>query len=104
VFVWQMPAKPAYMRPPSLSDAVRQILATLAQDARISASRPARVCSGEREGWFFSYVKPDDDPPLHYDETVLMSGTSIYRAIYIRAVDQPEDETTRAALSSLCAT
>jgi hypothetical protein len=103
VFVWQMPVKPGYMHAPSLSDAVQQILDTLHEDATISASRPQRVCSGERDGWFLSYVKADDDPPLHYDETLLMQGQSIYRAIYIRAVDQPEDTTTRAALSSLCA-
>jgi hypothetical protein len=102
IFLWQMNAKPGYMRRPTLDDAVKQILDTLHDDARMQTSRAQLVCNGERRGWFFSYVKPEDDPPLHFEETVYMSGEKIYRAIYIRSVDQPEDPQTRAALNTLC--
>jgi len=102
VFLWEMNAKPGYMRRPALDDAVKQILDTLHEDARMQASRAQRVCNGERSGWFLSYVKTEDDPPLHFDETIYMTGEKIYRAIYIRSVDQPEDPQTRAALNTLC--
>lgn len=102
IFLWQMNAKPGYMHRPTLDDAVKQILDTLHDDARMQTSRAQLVCNGERRGWFFSYVKSEDDPPLHFDETVYMTGEKIYRAIYIRSVDQPEDPQTRAALNTLC--
>ncbi|HKU68547.1 MAG TPA: hypothetical protein VJP85_12290 [Candidatus Baltobacteraceae bacterium] len=102
IFLWQMQAKTGYMHQPTLDDGVKQILDTLHQDAKMQASRSQRVCDGRRNGWFLSYVKPDDDPPLHFDETIFMVGQKIYRAIYIREVDQPEDLKTRDALNTLC--
>jgi hypothetical protein len=102
IFLWQMQAKTGYMHQPTLDDAVKQILDTLHEDAKMQASRAQRVCSGERRGWFLSYVKPEDDPPLHFDETIFMVGQKIYRAIYIRSVDQAEDQKTREALNTLC--
>jgi hypothetical protein len=103
VFLWQMKAVPGYMRGPSLQDAVQDVLASLrARDAKVYISKPQRVCSGKRLGWFFSYVKPSDDRPLHYDETLFMAGDTIYRATYIRRDDQPEDTKTREGLNSLC--
>lgn len=103
VFLWQMQAAPQYMRRPSLDDAVRDVLATLrAQHARVYASKPQRLCGGERPGWFFSYAKAAGDPPLRFDETLFMSNGTIYRATYMRPADQPEDPKTRAALNTLC--
>lgn len=103
VFLWQMKEEAGYMRRPSLQDAVHNILRSLrAEDARVYASKTQRVCNGERTGWFLSYVKPGDDPPLHFDETLFMAGETIYRATYIRAAGQPEDIKTRDALNSLC--
>ncbi|MGZ3519043.1 MAG: hypothetical protein ACXVAM_18030 [Vulcanimicrobiaceae bacterium] len=103
VFLWQRKAEGRYMRQPSLQDAVEDILASLrAEDAKLYASRAQRVCGGQRPGWFLSYVKPSDDPPLHFDETLFMAGETIYRSTYIRAVDQPEDTKTREALNTLC--
>lgn len=103
VFLWQMKQEAGYMRRPSLQDAVRNILRALrADDARVYASKAQRVCNGERTGWYLSYMKPGDDPPLHFDETLFMTGETVYRATYIRAAAQPEDMKTRDALNSLC--
>lgn len=102
VFLWRMKMESGYMQRLSLHDAVEHILGTLRQDAKIHVSKAQRLCDGERDGWFLSYVKPDDDPPLHFDETVLLAQGKVYRAMYIRSVDQPEDPDTREALNSLC--
>jgi hypothetical protein len=104
VFLWQRKADEPYMRRPTLKDAVQDVIATLrAHNAKVYTSKAHRVCGGERPGWFFSYVKPDDDPPVHFDETLFFAGDTIYRATYIRPADQPEDTTTREALNTLCA-
>jgi hypothetical protein len=98
-----MKAIAGYMRGPSLQDAVQDVLASLrARDAKVYISKAQRVCSGRRPGWFFSYVKPSEDRPLHYDETLFMAGDTIYRATYIRRDDQPEDTKTREGLNTLC--
>lgn len=103
VFVWRIDADPAYMSRPSLHDAVAQVLSTLHDErARMYISRAQAVCNGQRPGWFLSYVKTEDDPPLHLEETMFMDGTTIYRATYIRAAGQREDQQTRAALNTLC--
>jgi len=102
VFLWRMKMESGYMQGLSLHDAVEHILETLHEDAKITVSKAQRVCDGERDGWFLSYVKPDDDPPLHFDETVLLADGKVYRAMYIRSVNQPEDADTRDALKSLC--
>jgi hypothetical protein len=103
VFLWQRKVEEHYMRRSSLRDAVEEILSSLrAEDATVYASKAQRVCGGRRAGWFLSYAKPKDDPPLHFDETLLMAGGTIYRATYIRAVDQAEDTKTRDALNTLC--
>jgi hypothetical protein len=103
VFLWQRKAVAGYMRRPSLQDAVQDVLASLrSANAKVYASKAQRVCSGKRQGWFFSYVKPWDDPPAHFDETLFMAGDTIYRATYIRADDQPEDTKTREGLNTLC--
>jgi hypothetical protein len=100
VFLWY---RKASGRNPSLHDAVQEVLASLqAEDVKLNASKPQRVCGGERTGWFFSYVKLWDDPPLHFDETVYLYHGRIYRAMYIRTLNQPEDSQTRDALNTLC--
>lgn len=104
VFLWQKRMDDRYMHKASLQDAVEEVLSSLrAGNAEIYVSKAQRVCAGERVGWFLSYVKRDDDPPLHFDETVFMAGEIVFRATYIRPVDQPEDTKTREALSTLCA-
>jgi hypothetical protein len=103
VFLWQRKAQAGYMRRPSLQDAVGDVLASLrAANVKIYASKAQQVCRGKRPGWFFSYVKPWDDPPAHIDETLFMAGDTIYRATYIRAAGQPEDTKTREGLNTLC--
>ncbi len=103
VFLWQRKMEGGYMQRPSLQSTVAEILSTLrAQDAKVYTSRPQRVCRGQRFGWFLSYVKPGDDPPLHFEETLFMAGATVYRATYIRAAGQPEDPETREALNTLC--
>jgi hypothetical protein len=103
VFLWQMKAVAGYMRGPSLQGAVADVLASLrARNAKVYVSKAQRVCSGRRLGWFFSYAKPSEDRPLHYDETLFMAGDTIYRATYIRREDQPEDTKTREGLNTLC--
>jgi hypothetical protein len=103
VFLSQMKTELPYMRRPSLQDAVADIVGTLrAQNARVYASRVQSVCEGRRPGWFVSYVKPGDDPPIRVEETLFMAGDMIYRALYVRPDDQPEDTETREALNTLC--
>jgi hypothetical protein len=103
VFVWRIDADPAYMSRPSLRDAIAQVLSTLHDErAKMYASRAQAVCNGQRPGWFLSYVKTEDDPPLHMEETIFMDGSTIYRATYVREAGQQEDAKTRAALNTLC--
>lgn len=91
------------MSRPSLQGAIREILSSLRDGgAKVYASKAQPVCGGQRRGWLLSYVKPGDDPPLHFDETLFMIGETIYRATYIRAADQREDSKTREALNTLC--
>lgn len=102
LFLWQKKEDPEMPRP-SLQDAVQDVLSTLHnEDDKVYASNAQRVCGGKRPGWFFSYVKPGDDPPLHFEETLLVAGGTIYRATYIRPAGQPEDPKARDALNTLC--
>lgn len=104
VFVWRIKAEAGYMSRSSLHDAVHGVLSSLHEEgAKLYASKAQRVCDGQRPGWFLSYVKTADDPPLHLEETIFLDGGTIYRATYIRAAGQPEDAKTRAALNTLCA-
>jgi hypothetical protein len=103
VFLWDKKVEPGYMQRTSMRDALKEILDSLHDEhAVMYASRAHRVCNGLRAGWFLSYSKPEDDPPLHFDETLFMANDTVYRATYIRAVDQPEDSKARAALDTLC--
>lgn len=103
IFVWRIKAEEGYMSRSSLQSAVKEMVSSLHDEgAKLYASKAQRVCGGQRPGWFLSYVKPEDDPPLHLEETIFMDGETIYRATYIRAADQKEDPQTREALNSLC--
>jgi hypothetical protein len=104
VFLWRYKAGDGYMRSTSsLSDIIADIVSTLRTErAKLYVSKAQRVCGGERAGWFLSYVKTSDDPPLRFDETLFVAGDTIFRAIYIRAAGQPEDAKTRQALNTLC--
>jgi len=103
VFLWRFKPGEAYMRRPSLKDTIHEILSSLRDEgAKVSISKAQAVCGGQRLGWFLSYVKPADDPPLQFDDTLFMAGEAIYRATYIRAAGQPEDSKTREALNTLC--
>lgn len=103
IFVWRIKAEEGYMTRSTLKDAVNEMLSSLHDEgAKVYESRAQRVCGGQRDGWFLSYVKPEDDPPLHLEETIFMDGQTIYRATYIRAADQEEDRQSREALYTLC--
>lgn len=103
VFLWQRRAVTPEMRNETLRHAVAEILDLLRSEKdELYVSRPQLVCDGTRSGWFFSYVKPWDDPPLRYEETIYVQGDAIDRATYSRAAGQPEDPNAREALNSLC--
>lgn len=103
VLVGDLPAAGGYMRADSLQAAVRDRLAGLrAGGAKIEQSAPMRVCRGTRAGWFFSYAKLWDDPPLRFDEALSVAGGRVTMAVYMRPAGQPEDARTRAALAGLC--
>lgn len=102
LFLWQKKEEPD-MPEPSLQEAVQNVLSTLRnEDDELYTSKAQRVCRGERPGWFVSYVKREDDPPMHFDETLFVANGTIYRATYIRPADQPEDAQAREALNTLC--
>lgn len=103
VFLWRYKAEEGYMSRPSLHNTIQEILSSLHDEhAKVYVSRAQAVCDGQRSGWFLSYVKSSDDPPLQFDETLFVADGMIYRATYIRAEGQDEDANTRAALNTLC--
>ncbi len=101
VMLWHVNA--AYLSGPSLHDAVHDIVESLrAQGAKVYVSKAQLVCSGKRLGWFLAYEKPTSDPPWQFEDTLYMSGDTVYRATYSRLDGQEEDKGTRAALNTLC--
>ena len=103
VIVADLRASAGYMHGGSLRAAVRDRLDGLrAGAAAVSTSTPLRVCHGTRPGWFFSYAKLWDDPPLRFDEALYVAHGTIYMAVYMHPADQPEDPHARDALTSLC--
>lgn len=101
--VFLLHLKTAYMSGPTLQDAVRDILGNLRDEgAKIYVSKSSPVCRGKRPGWYLSYKKTKDDPPLEFVDTLYVSGDTVYRATYSRPVGQPIDAKTRAALKTLC--
>jgi hypothetical protein len=102
--VTKLKGSEGFVKAGSLQSAVRDRLAGLrAGAATVNLSKPSRVCRGTRPGWFFSYTKLWDDPPLHFDESLFISNGAVYMAVYMHAADQPEDQRTLQALKSLCA-
>lgn len=103
VFLWQKPMVADDGRRLSLREAVRDVVAYLHDEGdKLFENRAQRVCGGRRLGWFLSYDKPEDDPPVHIDDVFLMDGDTVYRATYARPVHQREDPRTRRALNTLC--
>lgn len=103
VFLWQKPMMDEDGRRLSLREAVHDVVAYLRDEGdKLFESRAQLVCGGRRLGWFLSYDKPEDDPPVHIDDIFLMDGNTVYRATYARPIAQKEDVRTRRALNSLC--
>jgi hypothetical protein len=103
VFLWKWKVKIGYMSRPSLQGTIKQIIDSLHDEgAKLYASNAEQVCGGQRSGWYLSYTKTSDTPPIRFDETLYMTGETVYRAMYLRAADQPEDVATRKALDTLC--
>ncbi len=103
VFLWQKPMIAEDGRRLSLREAVHDVVAYLNDEGdKLFENRAQRVCGGRRLGWFLSYDKPEDDPPVHIDDVFLMDGSTVYRATYARPIEQREDVRTRRALNSLC--
>jgi hypothetical protein len=103
VFLWQKPMIAEDGRRLSLREAVHDVVAYLNDEGdKLFESRAQLVCGGRRLGWFLSYDKPEDDPPIHIDDVFLTDGNVVYRATYARPIEQKEDVRTRRALNSLC--
>jgi hypothetical protein len=103
IFMWRRGFDDTDQRAPSLKGAVDDILGVLHDEgATIYASRPQQLCDGTRDGWFLSYDKTHEQPPIHIDDTLFVAGDTIYRATYVRPAGQAEDQTAREALNTLC--
>ncbi|GAC1498713.1 MAG: hypothetical protein NVS1B2_21890 [Vulcanimicrobiaceae bacterium] len=101
--VFLLHLKTTYLSGPTLQDAVHDISENLqSEGAKLYVSKAMRVCGGKRLGWFLSYRKPKDDPPLEFVDTLYVKGDTVYRATYSRPDGQPQDAKTITALSTLC--
>ena len=101
--VWLVQLKTSYLSGPTLRDAVHDIVTSLQPDgAKISASKPQRVCHGKYPAWFLSYSQPDQDLPGQYENILFLDGDTMYRVMYSRPLGQPEDPKTRKAMNALC--
>ena len=101
--VWVVQLKISYLSGPTLQDAVRDILTSLKPDgAKLSASKPQRVCHGKYSAWFLSYSQPDQELPGQYESILFLEGDTMYRVMYSRPLGQPEDPKTRASMNALC--
>jgi hypothetical protein len=104
VFLWHRVIDAMDPREVSLRDAVDGVLEQLKDEGNVEfqIDRPERVCGGRYPGWFLSYNKLDGDPKIHIDDMLLVANNNIYRATYVRTLDEPENPATVAALHSLC--
>ncbi len=103
--VWLVHLNVSYLSGPKLQDAVHDIVASLAPDgAKITASKPQRVCHGKYPAWFLSYAQPTQDLPGQYESILFVEGDTMYRVMYSRPLGQPEDPETRASMNALCPT
>ncbi|HTV93697.1 MAG TPA: hypothetical protein VMG98_13355 [Verrucomicrobiae bacterium] len=104
IYLWHRTIDALDPREVTLRDAVNGIVAQLKDEGSVIfyADRPERVCGGRYPGWFLSYDKRDGDPKIHIDDVLLIAHNSIYRATYVRTLDEAENSKTREALHSLC--
>ena len=101
--VWLVQLKTSYLSGPTLQDAVHDIVASFQPDeAKISASKPQRVCHGKYSAWFLAYSRPGEELPGDYENILFVEGDTMYRVMYSRPLGQPEDPQTRAAMNALC--
>ncbi len=104
IYLWHRTIDALDPREVTLRDAVNGIVSQLNNEGSVIfyANRPERVCGGRYPGWFLSYDKRDGDPKIHIDDMLLIAHNSIYRATYVRTLDEAENPRTRDALHSLC--
>ncbi len=104
IFLWHRVIDAMDPREVSLQDAVNGVVQQLKDEGGVEfqIDRPERVCGGRYPGWFLSYNKLDGDPKIHVDDMLLVANYNIYRATYVRTLDEPENPETREALHSLC--
>lgn len=104
VFLWHRQVDALDPREVTLRDAVNDILSQLKDEGSVKfyANRAERVCGGRYPGWFLSYDKLDGDPKIHIDDMLLLANNNVYRATYVRTLDESENDATRMALHSLC--
>ena len=104
IYLWHRTIDALDPREVTLRDAVNTVVAQLTNEGSVTfyANRPERVCGGRYPGWFLSYDKRDGDPKIHVDDMLLIAHNTIYRATYVRTLDEGESQKTREALRSLC--
>ena len=104
IFLWHRAIDALDPREVTLRDEVHTVLAQLKDegDVKFYANRPELVCGGRYPGWFLSYDKLDGDPKIHIDDMLLVAHDNIYRATYVRTLDERESPATVAAMHSLC--
>ncbi|MGZ3563728.1 MAG: hypothetical protein ACXVAS_18130, partial [Vulcanimicrobiaceae bacterium] len=75
VFLWQRQITDPDASKPSLQSAVQDVLDIIHSEGdKLYTSEPQRVCEGTRPGWFLSYDKPEDEPPIHVEDTLYVAG------------------------------
>ena len=104
IYLWHRTIDALDPREVTLRDAVDGVVAQLKNEGSVIfyADRPERVCGGRYPGWFLSYDKRDGDPKIHVDDMLLIAHNTIYRATYVRTLDEAENHPTQQALHSLC--
>jgi hypothetical protein len=104
VYLWHREIDALDPRSVSLTQTVQGVLAQLKNEGsvRFYASHAERACNGRYPAWYMSYDKLDGDPKIHIDDIFLIANSNVYRATYVRTLDEKEDATTVAALASLC--
>ncbi|GAC1415473.1 MAG: hypothetical protein NVSMB64_25730 [Candidatus Velthaea sp.] len=101
--VWLVQLKTSYLSGPTLKDAVHDIVGSFQPDeAKISASKPQRVCHGKYDAWFLAYSRQNEELPGDYENILCVEGETMYRVMASRPLGQPEDPQTRKAMNALC--
>jgi len=104
VFLWHRQIDALDPREVTLHDEVQSVIAQLNNEGSVKfyANHAVRACNGRYPGWLLSYEKDDADPHVHIDDMLLVANDNIYRATYVRTLDERENAATVAALASLC--